>query len=219
MTYDSQTPAVRQTDSWSCSVAAAAWLLHSIGYHHDYHDLERLEVQAGLVSEADGLEVGSGGPLADWLGATFGVTTGHQFPVAWEWLQAHAGTMPCAIGSGSLYHWVAVRGVDGEGNLTLSNPAPGYRGLGDTMIEAQFTAWAPWACVYIEVEEAEDVGRIAELEQQVADDASLIGLMQGDWANAAEAAIRDARAEPNKTKRNAALDAALAALATIRNGG
>jgi hypothetical protein len=112
------------------------------------------------------------------------------------------------IGSGTLYHWVAVRGVDGEGNLTLSNPAPNYRGLGDTMTEAQFARWAPWACVYIDVGEAENMGQIDDLT-------NTLGYLQGEVADA----IESAKNEANKARRNADLDAALAAVQTLRRGG
>ena len=216
MPYDPNTAPVRQSDSWSCSVASAAWMLHSLGIAQDYHALEQLEMAAGLVSPADGLEDGSGGPLADWLAAQYGLTTGHQLPVSWDWLLTHAGTRPIAIGSGSLYHWVAVRDVAGE-SLMLSNPAPNYRGLGDTMSYEQFAQWAPWACVWLAVPaddgpEDEDVTKIDDLT-------NLLGLIQGDWADAVEQAINDAKGERNKAKRDADLDAALAALNTIRNGG
>jgi len=185
MNYDVNTAPVRQTDPWSCSVASAAYMLHSIGIGQDYHDLE----------------------------------TDQVFPVSWDWLLAHAGTQPIAIGSGSLYHWVAVRDVAGD-TLLLANPAPNYRGLGDTMTEAQFHQWAPWACVWIAVEEAEDVGRIEELEQQVADDATLIGVLKAAGA-AAQADIEKALIVPNlpKAAREALEHGALPAAATVARGG
>lgn len=215
-TYDSGVSPVRQDNPWSCSCASATFMLHSIGIEESYHDLENALVAAGLVSPQDGLEVGSGGPLADWLSATFGVQA-HADPwIEWDWLQEHAGTCPIAIGSSSLYHWVAVRGVDGDGNLTLANPAPGYRGLGDTMTEAQFAQWAPWACVYIDVdagEEAEDVGKIEELE-------SLVGVLR-DAGRVARENIEEALAVPRlpKAARTALEAGALPAAQTVERGG
>ena len=212
VTYDPTTPPVRQTDSWSCSVAAAAWMLHSIGYQETYPEpMESAEIAAGLVSPQNGLEVGSGGPLADWLGATFDLTTGHSFPVSWDWLLCYAGMRPIMIGSGSLYHWVAVRGTDGE-MLTLANPAPGYKGLGDTMTEAEFNRWAPWACVWIEVEEAEDMSRVDELTSQV-------GWLTGDLADIFDEKLAEARAATNKAGRETAYQEIANAIATLRRGG
>ncbi len=210
MTYAAATPPVRQTDAWSCSVASAAWMLHSLGIEESYPALEAAMVQAGLVSPQDGLEVGSGGPLADWLGATFGLDTGHEFPVSWDWLLCYAGTTPIMIGSGTLYHWVAVTDVSGA-HLTLSNPAPGYRGLGDTMTEAEFETWAPWACVWVAVEEADDV----DCSEYI----NTLGYLQGDVATALQDALDSARAATTKAARTEALDALQAALDTLKRGG
>ncbi len=210
-TYAAATPPVRQTDSWSCSVASAAWMLHSLGITESYAALEAAMVQAGLVSPQDGLEVGSGGPLADWLGATFGVETGHVFPVTWDFLCAHAGAMPIMIGSGTLYHWVAVTDVSGA-QLQLANPAPGYKGLGDTMTEAQFEYWAPWACIWVEVKEADDMTLVDDL-------VNTIGYLTGDVATAIQDALDSARAAPTKAARTAALDRLQAALDTLKRGG
>lgn len=168
ITYDPSVPAVRQTDPWSCSVASTAFMLHSIGIRNTYPALEVPMVQDGIVSPTLGLLDGSGGALADWLARTYGVTAHHERPADWDWLLQVAGYMPIALGSGSLYHWVAVRGATGD-VLTLSNPAPGHKGVYDTLTAEQFRAWAPWACVWIAVtaSEEEDMGRIADLENQV----------------------------------------------------
>ncbi len=210
MTFAASTPPVRQTDSWSCSIASAAWMLHSLGITESYPALEAAMVQAGLVSPQDGLEVGSGGPLADWLGATFGLTTDHSFPVSWGWLQAMAGSCPIMIGSGSLYHWVAVRDADGE-TLTLSNPAPGYKGLGDTMTQEQFWQWSPWACVWIAVAEADDM----DCSEYI----NTLGYLQGDVAAALQDALNSARVATNKTQRMEAYNAIQAAIWTLQRGG
>jgi hypothetical protein len=209
MPYTALTPPVRQSDDWSCSVASAAWMLHSLGIAEAYPALEAAMVQAGLVSPQHGLEVGSGGPLADWLGATFHLNTEHCFPVTWAWLLGVAGRCPIMIGSGALYHWVAVTDTDGT-TLTLANPAPGYRGLGDTMTETQFNYWAPWACVWIAAEEANEVDCSAYI--------NLLGYLQGDVATALQDALDSARAATTKAARTEALDAAQAALDTLKRG-
>ncbi len=213
--FNASAPPVRQTDSWSCSIASAAWMLHSLGYQETYPVLEQAMVAAGLVSPQDGLEVGNGGPLADWLGATFGLVVLHQFPVAWDWLFVHAGTCPIMIGSGSLYHWVAVRDVDSTTptpTLLLANPAPGYKGLWDTMTEAQFNQWAPWACVWIAVEEAEDDVDCSEY-------INTIGYLVGDVADALQNALESAVVAKTKAERQDAYDALQAAIDTLKRGG
>lgn len=217
-TYDPNIPAIRQSDSWSCSIAATTWMLNSLGIGDaaSYPSMEVLMQEAGLVSPDLGLLDGSGAVLADWLAVRYGLTAHSERDVSWEWLQEHAGTCPIAIGSGSLYHWVAVRGVDGE-TLTLSNPAPGYRGLYDTMTEAQFEQWAPWACVWIAVEassEEDDPVKVTELE-------NAIDYLKGDVADAFESAITTLEQTPKlpKAARDAVAGGLRPALDTLRRGG
>jgi hypothetical protein len=149
MHYDPSIPAERQVQSWSCSIRTATFMLKSLGGTLDAGTVQDLMVPQ-YVTPALGLLDGSGAGLAEFLGLQTGCDTGHRW-VDWAWLQAHAGTMPIGIGSPSLYHWLAVRSLNADGTLALANPAPGYQGLGDTMSEAQFNQWAPWAGVWVTV--------------------------------------------------------------------
>lgn len=153
MIYDPSIPAERQISSWSCSIRTATFMLKSLGIDMDASRLQDVLVP-DYVTPALGLIQGDGSGLAAVLADQSGCPTGHRW-VDWAWLQAHAGTMPVGMGSPSLYHWVAVRGVQADGSLALANPAPGYQGLGDTMTAAQFQQWAPWAAVWIEMPAAE----------------------------------------------------------------
>jgi hypothetical protein len=165
MTYDPETPPERQVQGWACSIRTATWMLKSLGGTLDAGAVQDLMVPQ-YVSPALGLLDGSGAGLADFLGLQTGCTVGHQW-VDWAWLQAHAGTMPIGIGSPSMYHWLAVRGVNADGTLALANPAPGYDGVYDTMTEAQFNAWAPWAGVWIELPADENGGDdLSDTERQ-----------------------------------------------------
>lgn len=154
MTYNPDTSPERQTSPFACSIRTATWMLRSLGIGVDANTMYERMVP-GLVTPELGLLQGDGSALAPFLAEQSGQPTGHAW-VNWEWLCAHAGTMPIGIGSPSLYHWVAVRGLNADGTLALANPAPGYQGLYDTMSEAQFDQWAPWAGVWIEVPNEED---------------------------------------------------------------
>lgn len=149
MVFNPNTAPERQQQPWACSIRTATWMLRSLGVDIDAGRLQAVLVPDYVTPEL-GLLQGDGSGLAAVLADQSGCTTGHAW-VSWDWLQAHAGTMPIGIGSPSLYHWLAVRDVNPDGTLALANPAPGYRGLYDTMTEAQFDQWAPWAGVWIEV--------------------------------------------------------------------
>lgn len=152
MSYDSATTPERQMQSWTCSVRTATWMLRSVGC-----DLNASEVQDIMVPEYAtpelGLLQGNGAGMAEVLADQSELPTGYRW-ADWETLAAYAGTMPIGLGSNKLYHWVAVRDYDPEADLLyLMNPAPGYRGLGDTMNRNEFVYWAPWASTYILVDD------------------------------------------------------------------
>src|SRR5689334_4483703 len=123
MQYDANTPRIAQTDAWSCSVASTTWLLRSLGIDVSYPPMEQRMVRDGLVSPADGLLTGSGGPLRDWLDETWAVPAENLPSASWAAVCEHAGRGPLIMGGHRWYHWVGVRRVLENGNLALANPA------------------------------------------------------------------------------------------------
>jgi hypothetical protein len=53
-----------------------------------------------------------------------------------------------AMSGGAWYHWVALRGVQGN-NLWIANSAPGYKGIWDTLSRADFNRLGPFSVVYL----------------------------------------------------------------------
>jgi hypothetical protein len=147
--YDPDAAPERQVQPWTCSVRTATWLLNSLGFARAAGDVQDAMVAAGLVTPADGLEDGTGEALEGWLHGQTGLPVLGQRAVTWDELQALAGQAPIGMGSGTLYHWLAVRRVLDADTLALMNPAPGYRDLGDTMSRAQFDQWAPWNAIWL----------------------------------------------------------------------
>src|SRR5258707_1230076 len=62
---------------------------------------------------------------------------------------AMAGRLPVAMGGAAFYHWVGVRGRDGD-QLQLANPAPGWMDIYQTMTRAEFDELGPFAAVWAE---------------------------------------------------------------------
>src|SRR5260370_40163637 len=60
-----------------------------------------------------------------------------------------AGTRPVAMGGANFYHWVGVRGRDGD-TLLLANPGPGWRARHQTLSRAELAALGPFAAVWVE---------------------------------------------------------------------
>jgi len=150
MAYDAETPAERQVQSWTCSIRTCTWMLQSVGCDVSFPEIKDVMVPDYATPEL-GLLYGNGAGMAEVLSDQSGIPTGYRW-ADWETVVEFAGRIPIGLGSGTLYHWVAVRDYDPETDtLLLMNPAPGYRGLGDTMTRNQFVYWAPWAATYIMV--------------------------------------------------------------------
>ena len=51
-----------------------------------------------------------------------------------------------------MYHFMSIRGVDGNdiGTLWVANSAPGYRGVWDNLTREQFNALGPVQIIYLE---------------------------------------------------------------------
>jgi len=110
----------------------------------------------------------------------------------------------------------------GDGVHMLDDHGDPWPGCGQTDITAPYWqahlmgAWRPRG--YGAVVE-EDPLVIADLEQRINDAVNLLGIIQGDWVDAATRAVQGAQAETDPAQRAALLEAALAALATIKRGG
>jgi len=170
--YNADTPAVRQTNDWSCSCASTAWGLQALGFPVTYPEIEARMLAAGLVTPALGLLDGSGATLAAWLGAEFGLAYERQSPAHAEWVQSIAGQGPVLMGGYALYHWLGVRRNNG-GGLDLANPAPNWHGVGDFLDPAEWATWGQWAAIWLPADPVEDTvtdESRAYVQQVAADD-------------------------------------------------
>jgi hypothetical protein len=146
--FDPTTPTVFQTGPWQCSAASTAWVLRSLGHAHLQDDVVAL-LGPGHINAELGLLFGDGRGLAALLRAV-GLTAAHG-PVGFDDVLAMAGRRPVAMGGAAFYHWVGVRGRDGD-TLLLANPGPGWRGIQQTLTRAEFAALGPFAAVWVEDE-------------------------------------------------------------------
>ncbi len=143
--FDPETPTVFQTGSWQCSAASTAWLLRSLGDPHSQEDVVAL-LGPGHISPELGLHFGDGRALVALLERS-GLLAANAF-VSFEDVLARAGQRPLAMGGAGFYHWVGVRGRDGD-TLLLANPGPGWRGIHQTLTRSEFEALGPFAAVWV----------------------------------------------------------------------
>lgn len=149
--YNPDQPPERQVQDWACSIRTLTWMLKSLGVQIEAGALQD-EMVPDVVTPAVGLLDGRGNGLAAIMRRhvpeSVGVTV--TWAPDWETLTSLAGTGPIGIGSGSLYHWLAVAAPIDATTVRTANPAPNYPPgdvLGDTLTRDQFNRYAPWAMV------------------------------------------------------------------------
>jgi hypothetical protein len=145
--FDPNTAAVLQSGAWQCSAASTAWVLQTLGHPQSQDDVVAL-LGPSQINPDVGLCFGDGRALVALLHSLgLGARNG---PVLFDDVLAMAGSKPLAMGGAAFYHWVGVRGRDGD-TLALANPGPGYRGIHQTLSRTEFAALGPFIGVWVEL--------------------------------------------------------------------
>jgi hypothetical protein len=145
-------PVELQDVAWDCAAASTAWALSAFGYI-----VTEAEVVAGLgparISPQYGLLDASGAGLVSYL-SELGIPAMNNAECSWDELTAAAGFQPMVIGGREWCHWSGVRmggpaylGRD-LGLVLLSNPSPGYRGVGQYLERFDFDVLGPFSAVW-----------------------------------------------------------------------
>lgn len=154
--FDSNIPTVEQPDVWTCAVSSATWCLQSVGVQVTEPMMRGVMIPV-LVSEARGLEDGSGGQMAAMFRDRFGLKAGNQHTISFVEVVARAGKQPLALGGHNwagpnLGHWVAVRRFEND-ELILANPGGSGPRFGQkTLNEAGFMQRGFFSAVWIDVD-------------------------------------------------------------------
>lgn len=146
--YNPNTSMPAQVNSWSCSACALAWLERALGLDPNCYEQCGID-QIGYpqnINPTYGLMDGSGAQLQRVL-SEHGQNS-HQGWLSFDTAYAYYAQTPGCMSGGAWYHWVGVRGVDGNGNLWIANSAPGYMGVGDTLSRSDFNRLGPFSCVW-----------------------------------------------------------------------
>lgn len=159
--YDPTEPPRLQENDWDCSVESTEWGLYAWGRFPDDNWIEDSMIAAGVVDPAVGLCDASGAGLADWVNTEygeFGYEATNTNPISFDALAQEAATAkhPIMAGGRAFYHWVGVRGYSSTSDqLLLANPAPGWKGVYQTMTRAQFDQLGSFSMVRLTHPEAE----------------------------------------------------------------
>lgn len=198
-TYDWAYPAIPQQHDWDCSQESIRWCLFAWGRSPDNSWMEASMIAAGVVSPSVGCTDASGAGLAGWVNdeyAEYGYWAENEPHVTFDDLatEARLHVHGMAIGGRGWYHWSGLASYDELlDQLVLRNPAPGYRGVYQTLSRAQFDQLGPFSAVRVTHPEAEGRTAAGALLPPGIDVASHQGWV--DWA-----AVRNAGCQFGFTK-------------------
>jgi len=153
LAFDPNTPTELQVQDFSCSIRSITWVLKSLGVDIDAGTLED-EMVPSIVTRKDGLLDSRGYGLADVLKRHLDPQWHNRIRVyeslTWADMQLRATGGPMALGGRGWYHWTAVRGLNPDGSLKLANPAPGWKGVQQTLTRADWDRLGPWSGVLVD---------------------------------------------------------------------
>jgi len=153
-----------QNHDWDCSEESIRWCLYAWGRTPDDGWMEASMIDAGVVDPSVGCTDSSGAGLARWVNdeyGEFGFVASNQPGVTFDQVRDEADrhVHPLAMGGGGWYHWSGVRGWDALlDRLLLANPAPGWKGVYQTLDRDQFARLGPFSLVRVTHPEAEGGG-------------------------------------------------------------
>jgi hypothetical protein len=165
VTFNRDFPATIQDDDWSCAPSSLDWALRSLGRSPGHSYVENLLLKDGIVSREQGLLVGTGEPLAAWIGKKVpaevyygadGFSGNNEPAVTFQAIADEIGPYPLLIGGHNWGgpnkgHWSGVRGYDRARDvLLLANPAgSGPVFGGQEMTRQQFLQRGPFSMVRV----------------------------------------------------------------------
>lgn len=158
--YNASEPTHPQENQFDCSQDSLEWAMHALGRAPKDNWMEPTMIAEGVMSVANGLEDASGAGLAAFVGrhwGEFGFYANHEPAVSFDDV-ANEGTgpgingkaYPLLLGGRAWGHWSGVRGYDAARDvLLLSNPADGWKGVGQIMSRAQWANLGPFSMVRV----------------------------------------------------------------------
>lgn len=145
-------PRDNQDYPWDCAACSTAWAMRTIGFEVTEQDVIS-GLGPGRISPTYGLLDASGAGLVSYL-EEMGIHSANNPSASFGDVAAAAGYQPMVIGGRAWNHWVAVRmggpaiGQVGEYPLALMNPAPGWMGINQVLVESDYNLLGPFSAVW-----------------------------------------------------------------------
>lgn len=138
----------QQELAWTCSACSLAWIERSTAVNSQASGPTAV-AEIGYpenINPTYGLMDGSGSQLQRVL-ATYGLESSQAW-LTFDSVYAIAQQTTGLLSGQAWYHWVSIRGVDGE-DIWIANSAQGYRGIWDHLNREEFNQLGPFSVVYL----------------------------------------------------------------------
>ena len=139
---------------WTCSACATEFVERAVQCGRGsevYGNRELVTYAIGYPSNINpqyGLMDGSGAQLQRVLKEQTGFDSAQGYLSFDEVYELGAAGTPALMSGAAYYHWVAVRGVQGE-TLWIANSAPGYKSVWDNLSRDDWNRLGGWSVVYL----------------------------------------------------------------------
>lgn len=145
-------PVELQDVPWDCAAASLTWCLQACGRMYTESQIVSM-MYPTYLSPTYGLLDASGAGIVEFL-STLGITALNDGLSSWADVTAAAGYQPMLIGGRYWNHWSGVRiGAEAYGRgerdlILLANPSPGWMGVQQWMVAAQFEDLGDFSAVW-----------------------------------------------------------------------
>lgn len=143
-----------QLYDWTCSACSTEWTERALGFERSsdvYANREAVTYAIGYPNNINpqyGLMDGSGAQLQRVLLEQTGRQSEQAFGLDFDAVYAIAAHTPGLMSGAAWYHWVALRGVQGD-TIWIANSAPGYRSVWDNLSRADFSRLGGFSVVWL----------------------------------------------------------------------
>ncbi len=142
-----------QLYDWTCSACSTEFVERALGFPRGddvYSNREAVTYAIGYpdnINGTHGLMDGTGSELQRVIKEQTGANSSQGY-LGFDQVYSLAQETPGLMSGAAYYHWVAIRGVQGN-TIWIANSAPGYKGIWDNLSREDFNRLGGFSVVWL----------------------------------------------------------------------
>lgn len=143
-----------QLYDWTCSACSTEWVVRALDWPYGsdiYANREETVYAIGYpdnINGTYGLMDGSGYQLQRVIKDQTGRDSEQVYGLDFDTVYAIAASTPGLMSGQAWYHWVALRGVQGD-TIWIANSAPGHKSVWDNLSRDDFARLGSWSVIWL----------------------------------------------------------------------